>query len=92
MKILTITPYELFLNLKKSRNMQNEEISFSHLSSRELTIFKYLYQGYRNYQIANILNISEKTVSTYKRRLMEKLNCSTMSSLILIAHKNNGSF
>ncbi|MGL5109830.1 MAG: response regulator transcription factor [Vibrio ordalii] len=61
----------------------------TNLSSRELLVLKYLSQGYRNKEIAKMLIISEKTVSTYKKRLMDKLGCSSMSSLILFVHRSN---
>ncbi|TQP57505.1 response regulator transcription factor, partial [Vibrio cholerae] len=67
----------------------NSENTIYNLSSRELLVLKYLSQGYRNKEIANILMISEKTVSTYKKRIMDKLGCSTISSLILFSHRNN---
>lgn len=71
------------------RNSSNSENATYNLSSRELLVLKYLSQGYRNKEIANILMISEKTVSTYKKRIMDKLGCSTISSLILFSHRNN---
>lgn len=71
------------------QNSSNSENATYNLSSRELLVLKYLSQGYRNKEIANILMISEKTVSTYKKRIMDKLGCSTISSLILFSHRNN---
>lgn len=71
------------------QNSLNSENATYNLSSRELLVLKYLSQGYRNKEIANILMISEKTVSTYKKRIMDKLGCSTISSLILFSHRNN---
>ncbi|OEE41661.1 response regulator transcription factor [Vibrio anguillarum] len=59
------------------------------LSAREILVLKYLAQGYRNKEIANLLILSEKTVSTYKKRLMDKLGCTSMSNLILFVHRNN---
>ncbi|EJL6268231.1 response regulator transcription factor, partial [Vibrio cholerae] len=59
------------------------------LSAREILVLKYLVQGYRNKEIANLLILSEKTVSTYKKRLMDKLGCTSMSNLILFVHRNN---
>lgn len=71
------------------QNSSNSENATYNLSSRELLVLKYLSQGYRNKEIANILMISEKTVSTYKKRIMDKLGFSTISSLILFSHRNN---
>lgn len=59
------------------------------LSAREIVVLKYLAQGYRNKEIAHVLMLSEKTVSTYKKRLMDTLGCTTLSSLILFVHRNN---
>ncbi|PXA73450.1 MULTISPECIES: response regulator transcription factor [Vibrio] len=77
------------LTYNNQQNSSNSENATYNLSSRELLVLKYLSQGYRNKEIANILMISEKTVSTYKKRIMDKLGCSTISSLILFSHRNN---
>lgn len=43
------------------------------LSDRELNVLRYLALGYTNIQIAGELLINNKTVSSYKKRLQEKL-------------------
>ncbi|WP_234495335.1 EAL domain-containing protein [Vibrio maritimus] len=50
----------------------------SQLSKREFEVLDLLVQGMSNKTIANRLNLSEKTVSTYKSRLLEKLNCKSI--------------
>ena len=52
------------------------------LSDRELQIFALLGQGLRNKEIAVRLRLSEKTVSTYKVRLMGKLDVRTTPALV----------
>jgi DNA-binding NarL/FixJ family response regulator len=52
------------------------------LSDRELQIFALFGQGLRNKEIAARLRLSEKTVSTYKVRLMFKLDVRTTPALI----------
>lgn len=52
------------------------------LSDRELQVFALLGQGMRNKEAANRLNLSEKTVATYKVRVMEKLGLQTLAELI----------
>jgi DNA-binding NarL/FixJ family response regulator len=52
------------------------------LSDRELQIFSCLGQGWRNKEIAQRLNVTEKTVSTYKTRLMGKLGISSSMELL----------
>jgi len=58
----------------------NPEISS--LSDRELQIFTLLGQGWRNKEIAVRLGLGDKTVSTYKARLMEKLAITTTMELL----------
>ncbi len=60
----------------------------SKLSDRELTILGLLAKGMSNLEIAETLMISHKTVSTYKVRLMQKLNTPNMVSLIKLAERN----
>lgn len=48
-------------------------IKYETLSARELSCLRLLYKGYKNRDIANELKINEKTVSTYKLRLANKL-------------------
>jgi len=45
-----------------------------HLSDREFKVFIMLAEGKKNQEIADKLFISKKTVSTYKSRILEKLN------------------
>ncbi|MFT4173947.1 MAG: response regulator [Rhodocyclaceae bacterium] len=62
------------------------------LSSRELTVLQMLVSGLSNNEIAEQLALSWKTVSTYKTRLQEKLNASSLAELIEIVrhHQLNG--
>lgn len=43
------------------------------LSPRELEVLKFLIEGKRNFEISASLKINQKTVNTYKSRLMRKL-------------------
>ncbi|ATL99473.1 DNA-binding response regulator [Aeromonas sp. CA23] len=60
----------------------NEESIFERLSERELSVLKGLSQGKTNMQIANELMLSNKTISTYKTRIFEKLGMSNMQDII----------
>ena len=51
------------------------------LSSREFDVFKCLVKGLGVNDIAEQLNISNKTVSTHKARLLEKLQVSSIAEL-----------
>lgn len=55
---------------------------YKKLSTREVEVLKLLSSGRRNKEIAEELNINEKTVSTYKARLMKKLNVNNLVDLI----------
>lgn len=71
--------YNLF-----KQNDSKVDINIDNLSSRELTVFQYLIKGYSNKQIAELLFLSEKTISTYKSRVFSKFSASTVVELIKI--------
>lgn len=55
---------------------------FEQLTDREMQVFNLLFNGVSVNDIAAQLGISNKTVSTHKARLMEKLGLSTIVDLI----------
>lgn len=55
---------------------------FKKLSTREAEVLNLLSTGKRNKDIAEALTIDEKTVSTYKTRLMKKLKVDNVADLI----------
>lgn len=63
---------------------------FSCLSDRELTVFHGLVMGKSNLEIANELFLSNKTVSTYKTRIFNKLGVSNIADLIEISNSVKG--
>lgn len=66
------------------RNDRHFDILAS-LSGRELSVFKALARGDGNSKIAVDLNLSPKTISTYKQRIFEKLKIGNIAELIEIA-------
>jgi len=65
------------------RNFKNTHYNaFKKLSSREVEVLNLLSTGKRNKEIATSLAINEKTVSTYKTRLLKKLKANTVAELI----------
>ncbi|MGR5413643.1 response regulator [Vibrio astriarenae] len=54
----------------------------THLSEREQVVFDYLVQGYSNKQISELLSLSAKTISTYKSRILDKHNASSIIELM----------
>ena len=55
---------------------------FKKLSTRETEVLNLLSAGKRNKDIAEALDINEKTVSTYKTRLLKKLKVDNVADLI----------
>lgn len=53
------------------------------LSTREKEVLDYLIKGYRSTDIALKLHISIKTVSTYKKRIFDKLNVNSLAELMV---------
>lgn len=55
---------------------------FNRLSERELQIAELYAKGLGNLEIANILDLKQNTVSTYKKRIFEKLEIDNLVSLV----------
>ncbi|HLH17497.1 MAG TPA: response regulator transcription factor [Bryobacteraceae bacterium] len=59
------------------------------LSPREMEVFSYLVNGLRAKEIADLLDISPKTVDTYRAGLMRKLNVHDLVGLVKFAIERN---
>lgn len=57
------------------------------LSTREIEVLRYLSNGKKNKEIAKILDLNEKTISTYKLRLLTKLHVTNLVDLVNKAEK-----
>jgi DNA-binding NarL/FixJ family response regulator len=55
------------------------------LSLREFEVFRLLAAGHGNQEIAHLLAISEKTVSTYKTRILDKMGMRGVAELVRYA-------
>jgi DNA-binding NarL/FixJ family response regulator len=73
---------ELAQRLAFDESTQKPRRFFRKLSTREMEVLKMLANGKRNKEVAKGLNLNEKTVSTYKARLMKKLNVDNMVDLL----------
>jgi len=58
------------------------------LSDRELSVFRYLASGMSNSDIARLLCLSIKTVSTYKGRILVKMQLRNQADLVRYAIKH----
>lgn len=65
--------------------VSGEEERIALLSDKELVILQMLSKGMSNKAIGDALFISDKTVSTYKSRIQEKLGLSSLAALIEFA-------
>lgn len=73
----------------KNENDNFSEIElFKQVNDRELMILKLFAQGKTNKEIAAGMFLSNKTVSTYKKRLMQKLKAHSLVELIEMAKRN----
>ncbi|WP_158243785.1 MULTISPECIES: response regulator transcription factor [unclassified Pseudomonas] len=71
-----------------SDSLASETLLISSLSNRELMTFELLVRGMSNKEIACYLQLSNKTISTYKTRLLEKLNVFSLVHLFELAKRN----
>jgi len=73
--------------LMKAANQKkiSAESPVESLSDREYQVFTYLGQGMKNKNIAEILNLSVKTVDTFKDNIKHKLNIATSNELMQFA-------
>jgi len=61
----------------------------SSLTDRELTVLQHLARGMNNREIGDLLHISNKTVSTFKARIFEKLGISTIMEAVDVARRHH---
>jgi len=66
----------------------SERACLASLSDRELVILQYLARGLSNKAIGELMLLSNKTVSTYKTRLLHKLNARSLVDLIELANRH----
>lgn len=64
------------------------EVPIDKLSERELTVLRLIASGYTNKEIAAQLNVSVKTIETYKARSMEKLGLRSRVDIVRIANEH----
>lgn len=85
-----LSGYSYFPNqaLHVSRGRGGSETDMvNRLSAREMTVLQQLARGRSNKEIADSMFLSNKTVSTYKSRLLLKLNARSLVDLIELAQR-----
>ena len=58
------------------------------LTPRERGVVQLIAEGYSNKQVAQLLNISVKTVETHRAVVMRKLNLTSSAALVRYAIRN----
>ncbi|MCK9379755.1 MAG: response regulator transcription factor [Sulfuritalea sp.] len=71
--------------LVRERMPKAHKLSHSNLSDREFQVFEKLVSGVRLTDIASELNLSIKTISTHKSRIMQKMKMSSDAELVRYA-------
>ena len=71
------------------RNDSPEKTDKSKLTNREIELIKYLSNGLLQKEIADKMNISQRTVETHKKNLQKKLGISSTVDIVKYAIKNN---
>jgi two-component system response regulator FimZ (fimbrial Z protein) len=74
-------------NLALIGRQNKSERLYRKLSNREIEVLRYLSDGKKNNEISKILHLNEKTISTYKLRLLTKLNVTNLVDLVNKAKK-----
>lgn len=86
--------YTYFPNLnissvRRSDAEMNEIRIMEGLSDRELAVLKHLSLGLSNKDIGEMMMLSNKTISTYKTRLLQHFQVSSVVSLADVAKRNS---
>ena len=85
----TFFPYLAASSVRNSDASMSDVELIQHLSARELYILQQLARGLSNKKIAEDMILSSKTISTYKARLIEKLNIKSVVYLADFAKRND---
>ena len=73
---------EINKQLKLGKRVNKTGSYYKKLSTREAEVLKLLCVGKKNKEVAKELNVNEKTISTYKARLMRKLKVTNLVDLV----------
>lgn len=68
--------------LYREMSSKNQELPHSSLSDREYEVFLAIGEGKPNNHIASQLSLSAKTISTYRARILNKMNMDNNSDII----------
>lgn len=75
--------------LRLTPRSQTESDRLDRLSNREFEVMRQLARGATNNEIAEAMILSSKTISTYKTRIMDKLQVRSLAELLDLANRND---
>jgi two-component system response regulator EvgA len=71
-----------------SNTLESEPERLDSLSNREMEVLRRLSRGENNKLIGVCMNLSAKTISTYRGRIMEKLKTESLVEMVDLAKRN----
>lgn len=84
-----IKGYSTFPDLSSHRSpLKSEAERLDKLSDQEMSVLQLLARGESNNAIGEHMHLSPKTVSTYKSRIMEKLEVDSLVALLELCKRN----
>jgi len=85
-----IKGYSTFPQMSVNSNtLESEPQRLSSLSNREMEVLRRLSRGENNKNIGTCMNLSAKTISTYRGRIMEKLKTESLVEMVDLAKRNH---
>lgn len=72
-----------------SSSLESECNRLESLSNREMEVLRRLTRGENNKFIGECMNLSAKTISTYRGRIMDKLKTESLVEMVDLAKRNN---
>ncbi|MFC7289534.1 response regulator [Herminiimonas glaciei] len=84
----TFVSPEISAKLIKQLHKPETDLPHTKLTAREFQIFSMLVEGHSVNDIAKILSLSNKTISTHKAAVLQKMEASTTASLVYYALKH----
>ena len=72
-------------NININVDLKHPRSSYDRLSPREIEVLKFLIDGKKNVAIAEAMNLSPKTINTFKSRLFSKLEVKNIMELYIQA-------
>lgn len=72
-----------------SNSLESEPMRLASLSNREMEVLRRLARGESNKNIGSSMNLSAKTISTYRGRIMDKLKTGSLVEMVDLAKRNH---